>query len=79
MTQYIQSAGGTQPGKAWIGSPVTCNICSKEAPDCFVDGQVIPSPATEFFSGWTIMCQECFKLHGKGLGNGLGQKYCKKQ
>jgi len=79
MSQYIQSAGGSQTGKHWLGSPISCHICSTESPDCFVDGQVIPSPTTQYFSGWAIMCIPCFKEHGKGIGAGIGQRYCKQQ
>ena len=78
MTQYIQAAGGNQTGHPWLGSPITCNLCGQADPDCFVDGQVLPSPATQF-SGWALMCIPCFKQHGKGIGQGLGQKYCKKE
>ena len=75
MTQYIQTEGGTQPGSPWLGEPITCTLCGKEEPPCFVDGQHDVSP----HSRWIIMCIPCFKLQGKGIGNGLGQKYCKKQ
>lgn len=80
MSQYIQVEGGTQTDRHWLGTgPVQCDLCSKEEPPCFVDGAVLPSPATQFFSGWAIMCIPCFKDHGRGLGTGIGQKYCKKQ
>ena len=79
MTQYIQTEGGTQIGKPWTGSPVSCDLCTKPEPTCFVDGQLIPSPANHFHSGWAIMCIPCFKTQGKGLGHGVGQKYCKKE
>ena len=73
MCSYIQCEGGTQIGKPWNGAPVSCSFCKIKEPDCFVDGRVAMSTA------WAIMCLECFKVHGVGLGVGKGQKYCKKQ
>lgn len=71
MSKYIQSAGGTQPGKPWIGTPrIACDICHATDLDCFVDGATTQGP-------WAIMCPSCHKTHGKGTGPGLGQRYCK--
>jgi hypothetical protein len=72
MCKYIQTEGGSQPGKYWHGSPlITCDFCKTESPDCFVDGRVIGG------TQWATMCIPCFKTHGAAVGYGEGQKYCK--
>lgn len=73
MCKYIQAEGGSQTGELYRGAPITCDFCKTEAPDSFIDGVV------EGDTQWAIMCIECFKAHGKRLGPGFGQKYCKKQ
>ena len=74
MCSYIQCEGGAQIGKSWHETPyITCDFCKTEDLDCFIDGRV------EGSTKWGIMCLDCFKVHGLGLGLGLGQKYCKKQ
>lgn len=70
MTKYVQVEGGTMPGQQYFPQPDTCDICRTPLGTCFVDGATISGP-------WGIMCLDCFKDHGKGLGPGKGQKYCK--
>lgn len=78
MCKYIQTEGGRKPGATWLGSTdasptgIRCNICQADDLPCFVDG------ATDQ-GYWAIMCPECFKTHGRGLGPGLGQKYCRQE
>ncbi len=74
MCNYIQTEGGTQTGEPWRGTTlIRCDFCKTENPDCFVDGRL------EGRTQWAIMCHDCFKEHGAGLGLGTGQQYCKKQ
>ena len=42
----------------------TCDFCEKVAA---YDGATMMGP-------WANMCEECFELHGIGLGTGKGQK-----
>jgi hypothetical protein len=53
--------------KYWLGSRV-CDFCSMAYPQTLVDGKTTDGP-------WAIMCLECFKVHGVGLGTGRGQRY----
>jgi len=73
MCSYYQSEGGTQLGQPWRGGHITCDFCKEDSPTCFIDGQVKGG------TRWGIMCGECFKEHGAGIGQGVGQKYCRKQ
>lgn len=53
----------------WRGSKIThCDIDGKPITDEFIDG------ATRHGT-WGIMCPECHKKYGVGLGIGLGQQY----
>lgn len=48
--------------------PESCDICEKKLKKYFIDGKT--------FSGlWAIMCENCHKTEGWGLGIGKGQKY----
>ena len=55
--------------KTWMGS-TTCDFCGKTCEKELVDG------LTQI-GGWAVMCPKCHKIHGCGLGTGLGQKYVK--
>ena len=56
--------------KKWFGSkPTTCNLCGESIADTFIDGSV------KRVGSWAIMCPECHKKYGVGLGTGLGQLY----
>lgn len=53
----------------WLGSMV-CDFCKRSVDwfSWFVDGKTTTGP-------WAVMCPDCFKLRGTGLGLGKGQKY----
>lgn len=53
--------------KYWLGSRV-CDFCGSAYPQTLIDGKTTDGP-------WAIMCKECFKVHGVGLGTGRGQRY----
>lgn len=49
--------------------PERCEICGQPlAGKAFVDGATKAGP-------WAIMCRDCHKAHGHGLGTGSGQLY----
>ena len=56
----------------WMSeAPVECDLCHKKFKgfaQFFVDGKTIYGP-------WGIMCPDCHKSFGCGLGTGKGQKY----
>jgi hypothetical protein len=65
----------TTTGKTprWHGTlPTTCDLCHKpllvEGFLEFVDGRTRQGP-------WALMCTECWRTHGVGLGCGRGQMY----
>lgn len=49
-------------------TPTNCQLCKNTLANTFIDGKVA-------FGGWAIMCEECHKQFGSGLGLGKGQKY----
>jgi hypothetical protein len=55
----------------WTGKPEKCNLCNTPITTNFVDGKVAG------YSSWAIMCPECFRDFGIGLGMGRGQLYAK--
>ena len=58
--------------KKWLSAYDECDICHgpiKGKTKFFVDGKL------KSHSCWALMCDKCFKIHGAGLGCGLGQKY----
>ncbi len=59
---------GDSMTRKWLGSTPICDFCKKKPTSLFVDGH------TEYGS-WALMCMECFREHGTGLGEGHGQKY----
>ena len=62
---------GIAMASQWIGDvPKTCNLCGRTLGTVFIDGN---SRA----GGWAIMCGDCHKYHGYGLGVGRGQMYKK--
>lgn len=57
--------------RKWIGSwPANCDFCTKDLSKekFFVDGKTTSGP-------WGLMCPRCHKIHGRGIGQGSGQKY----
>ncbi len=57
--------------KTWMGTPPEkCDICNRKITRVFIDGKTDLGP-------WAIMCPACYKVHGIGLGLGLGQRYVK--
>jgi len=53
----------------WLSEiPTKCDLCQKEIKEYFVDGKTQMGP-------WALMCAECHKKLGCGLGIGNGQKY----
>ena len=57
--------------KKWIGTwPAQCDICGDDLHDesYFVDGRTK-------FGPWALLCPDCHKISGMGLGPGKGQKY----
>ena len=53
----------------WCGEPPkVCDITGIEIKDCFIDGQTKQGP-------WAIMTPESHRAYGRGLGQGVGQKY----
>lgn len=53
----------------WVDPPGRCDLCNAEIRGSFVDGQVRGR------TSWAIMCEECFKVYGVGLGLGQGQEF----
>jgi len=52
----------------WLGSKV-CDFCKKDVSGSkFVDGKTVYGP-------WAVMCMECYREKGSGIGQGLGQMY----
>lgn len=54
----------------WMGSTPKCDFCEKTGNTLqqFVDGRTV-------FGPWAIMCPDCFKKNGVGVGLGSGQEY----
>lgn len=52
----------------WIGEVDTCNMCGQYIKNSFVDGATRQGP-------WAIMDLRCHRIHGRGVGKGLGQVY----
>lgn len=58
--------------RKWLSEYNKCDICHKPIKgvvEYFVDGKI------KGHSCWALMCDKCFKIHGTGLGVGVGQKY----
>ena len=53
--------------KQWLGE-TTCVVCGLAEPRQLVDGRTRNGY-------WAIMCTECHREHGRGLGLGKGQLY----
>jgi hypothetical protein len=59
-------------GDLWQGSePRSCDLCRKPIGKTFMDAKTSQG-------AWGILCPQCHKTHGVGLGLGLGQRYDKK-
>jgi hypothetical protein len=57
--------------KYWQGEIDNCDICKEPIGSTFVDGATILGP-------WANMCfPKCFGKYGRGIGQGVGQKYQK--
>jgi cytochrome c553 len=54
----------------WMGDVKECEICCKPITHVFIDGRTQSGH-------WAIMCVECHKKEGLGLGEGNGQEYWK--
>jgi hypothetical protein len=52
----------------WLGKVQNCDICGSALKTQFVDGKTT-------FGPWGMLCPECHKKHGVGLGTGKGQLY----
>ena len=60
--------------KKWLGQSETCDICGEglhrfKYDHWFVDG------VERYTRRWALMCADCFKHQGVGIGQGVGQKY----
>lgn len=58
--------------KKWLSDFEKCDICGcqlKNNVEYFVDGK------TKLKGLWGLLCPECHKKYGYGLGCGFGQKY----
>ena len=76
MKKFVQVEGGSKEGSPWLGStPTKCDLCSSNIQDEFVDGVVLHIAGIPGNFGWAIMCSNCHKSFGRGLGLGRGQKY----
>lgn len=49
-------------------APKNCDLCEAAITDKFVDGAIKNGP-------WGVMCPQCHKKDGIGLGTGRGQLY----
>ncbi len=55
----------------WLSPvPAGCDICKGKFGKYFYDANTS--------MGWGLICDKCFKKHGKGLGIGFGQQYLTK-
>ena len=57
--------------KKWLGTwPASCGICEVglDCAETFYDARTERGP-------WGLLCPECFRAHGVGLGTGKGQEY----
>ena len=57
--------------KKWMSEWKECDVCHiplKGEVEFFVDGKTVWGP-------WGLLCPDCFRNHGVGLGCGMGQKY----
>jgi hypothetical protein len=52
----------------WLGVIDTCDICPTKITTTFIDGRTRMGP-------WGILCPQCHKDVGCGLGTGNGQRY----
>ena len=60
---------GKKMNKKWLSElPKKCDICGKLLGKYFIDGKTNMGP-------WGLLCTECHKEIGDGLGIGHGQAY----
>jgi hypothetical protein len=73
MLEAIGKIPKPNPVKKWNGHvPGKCDICKSKITTTFIDGKTQGGP-------WGILCQDCHRTRGCGLGTGKGQKYTKHQ
>lgn len=55
----------------WEGNQVLCDICKGRLRkyDTYIDGRINNT------SHWALMCKDCWRQCGAGLGTGYGQEY----
>ena len=74
-TSDLKSLANLETGRRvdirFCGPPDRCDLCQADLSmhRFFVDGVVVDR------TYWAFMCEQCFELHGKGVGWGLGQLY----
>lgn len=63
-----------RPGQLyWHGTtPEACDICKQALKAVFVDAKTRNGP-------WGMLCPGCHRVHGVGVGTGLGQRYVRQQ
>lgn len=62
-------ASRTKKERKWTGSePTRCDICGLDFIGTFIDGKTLQGP-------WGLLCTNCHRQHGVGLGVGRGQEY----
>jgi len=54
-------------GTVWMAC-TTCDLCHRVCTSILVDGRTHHGP-------WAVMCEDCHKSFGVGLGTGRGQLY----
>lgn len=56
--------------KKWLGAVGDCDLCQRSLKqfESFIDGRTVMGP-------WALMCPDCHKSKGVGLGTGCGQAY----
>lgn len=54
----------------WLGEVINCDVCDRDLNklEFFYDARTKQG-------WWGLLCKDCFKLHGVGLGVGRGQQY----
>jgi hypothetical protein len=66
--KYIQTAGGSTPGKAHLHPPTHCDLCQGSIQEVFYD-------AATRSGTWGNFCPACAELFQIFLGPGRGQQY----
>lgn len=66
--KYLQTAGGSSPGKPHLSPPSHCNACDAPIKEAFYD-------AATPTGMWAYFCPACFAAFQLSLGIGQGQHY----